>query len=141
MKHKNIKKSQRGLTFSFLSKGQLAIGYRFDYIIDKADKKIKIMPAKNGRYKISRKRNGTRWDSLIDLRNKEVLAAIAAMDSIRISISDGMIVVSDASAVAKRSSIVLALPRRALHKLRMAAGMESFAAVDQLLSGTQISLD
>lgn len=141
VKTKNIKKSSRGLTFSFHPAGQLTIGSRYEYIIDKLNKKIKIVPAEGGRYKVSRKRNGANWDSLIDLRNKEVMAAVADMDSIRVSISNGLIVVSDASTSVKKSGIVLTLPRRALYELRMAAGMETFAAVDQLLSGAQISLD
>ena len=70
---KLIKKSNRGLTFSFPSSGKLSIGSRYDYIISKDQQSIRICAAQNGRYKLSRKRRGETWYSLVDLRNKEVL--------------------------------------------------------------------
>lgn len=52
---KQIKKSQRGLTFSFSPMDNLNIGSRYDYIVEKSGV-IRIEPAQKGRYKVSRKR-------------------------------------------------------------------------------------
>ena len=78
---KHIKKSNRGLTFSFHETEHLHIGSRYDYLITKQG--IRIVASEKGRYKVSRKRNGSSWSPLIDLRNKEVLDTIAKLDDIR----------------------------------------------------------
>ena len=135
---KSIKKSRRGLTFSFQPTKNLNVGSRYDYIIEKSGT-IRIEPAAAGKYKVSRKRNGSRWDPLIDLRNKEVLDTITQMDSIRISISGDRILISDAAT--KKKAVILEFPRRELCTLRMAAGMEDVSAVDYLLDAAQISFD
>ena len=59
---KQIKKSRRGLTFSFPSAGRLSVGSHYDYVIEKASRSIRIVPAEAGRYKISRKKNGKIWE-------------------------------------------------------------------------------
>ncbi len=138
-KEKEIKKSKRGLTFSFHPNKKLGIGSRYDYVIDKAAHRIRLVPSDTGRYKVSRKKNGVSWSPLIDLRNKEVMDAIGEMESIRISISDDAIIVSDG--VSKKRGVILAFPRKAIQNLRMAAGMDSISAVDHLFSGAQITFD
>ena len=140
MQEKTIKRSSRGLTFSYPSKGLLQVGSTYDYIIEKETKHIRIVPSASGRYKVSRKKNGSKYDSLIDLRNKEVLDAISSMVAIRISVSDVSITVSDA-AEEQVGRGVISFPRKQLRELRMAAGMGSIQAVDSLLEATQISLD
>ena len=93
---KHIKKSNRGLTFSFHETEHLHIGSRYDYLITKQG--IRIVASEKGRYKVSRKRNGSSWSPLIDLRNKEVLETIAKLGDIRLSIMDDAILVSKADA-------------------------------------------
>lgn len=146
MKEKIIKPSKRGLTFSFLSRGALSIGHTFDYLIDTASKTIRIVPAASGRYKVSRKRAKDDWMALVDLRNREVMDAIAGMQSIRISITEEDILVSDGSisqAAGKRKVVkpILVFPRVQLRQMRMAAGMEDIAAAGAVLDGVQLTLD
>lgn len=137
---KLIKKSNRGLTFSFPSSGKLSIGSRYDYIIDKANQSIRITAAQEGRYKLSRKKHGEGWYSLVDLRNKEVLEAVSSMEQIRVSFEGDNVVIRDASAKrAGKKGIVLRFPRIELANLRMASGMSRTHASGQLLE--QISLD
>lgn len=135
---KKIRKSQRGLTFSFRSMEELDIGSRYDYIIEKTGS-IRIEPAAEGRYKVSRKRHGDHWDPLIDLRNKEIMDAVAHMESLRISICGGRIQISDAAE--KNNCVVLEFPRQQIQLLRMAAGMDSVSAVGHLLDAAQITFD
>lgn len=146
MKEKIIKRSSRGLTFSFPSTGKLGIGSHYDYIIDKEQTRIRIVSSDVGRYKVSRKRNGDVWNALVDLRNREVLDALAGMDQICISITDDEIIVSDAAvkraaANGKKAGTILRFPRVEIAKLRMAAGMNAGTAVDSLFSGAQVTFD
>ena len=139
---KLIKKSNRGLTFSFPSSGKLSIGSRYDYIISKDQQSIRICAAQNGRYKLSRKRRGETWYSLVDLRNKEVLDAVSSMSQLRVSFEGDDIVIRDASAKkAGKKGIILRFPRIELANLRIASGMSSTYASGQLLEGVQITLD
>lgn len=82
---KKIKESKRGLTFSFTPTETMQIGSRYDYII--SNSAIRIVPSETGRYTVSRKRSGSGWNPLIDLRNREVLDAIAGMENIRLHIT------------------------------------------------------
>lgn len=143
---KRIRKSRRGLTFSFPSNGSLSIGCHFDYIIDgKKEARIRIVPAEDGRFTISRKRSGEKWLSLVDLRNREVLSAISDMEQICIRVDGDQITVYDAAAqshgVEKKSSILLHFPRIELARMRKASGMDDASAVGALLDGVQITLD
>lgn len=138
--NKTIKGSKRGLTFSFPSRGRLSIGCQYDYIIDKENKSIRITPSEQGRYKLSRKKAGEAWNALVDLRNKEVLAAIADMPQLCLSFSGDSVIVSDAAQKRKRSA-VLRFPRATLASVRMAAGITDSVAVDCLLGYEQISFD
>ena len=124
---KMCKKSRRGLTFSYPSEGALAIGNAYDYVIDKAAQNIRIEANEAGRYKVSRKQVGATWRSLVDLRNKEVMDVLEQMDSIRISIGDGTITVSNGAA--KERGVLLLFPRKALADLRLAVGMNDISAV------------
>lgn len=145
MHEKIIHGSRRGLTFSFSSSKSLMIGSQFDYIIDQTLPGIRIVSAPEGRYKVSRKKNGRNWTPLIDLRNREVLDAIAGMERICIHIGDNEIIVSDAAARAgargQEPCKVLRFSRTEVSRLRMAAGMDDITAVNSLLDGVQISFD
>ena len=132
---KHIKKSNRGLTFSFRETEHLHIGSRYDYLITKQG--IRIVASEKGRYKVSRKRNGSSWSPLIDLRNKEVLDTIAKLGDIRLSIMDEAILVSKADA----KSIVLQFARPSLTHVRKVVGLSDAQALSSVLEGAQISLD
>ena len=103
-KDKRIKKSRRGLTFSFPSAGRLSVGSHYDYVIEKESRSILIVPSEVGRYKISRKKKGNTWNSLVDIRNKEILNTVAEMEQLYIHISDDQIIVSDAKVRTRRVS-------------------------------------
>lgn len=137
MTEKTIKSSRRGLTFSFPSEGKLAVGNHYDYIIERNPFRIRIVAAENGRYKMSRKRSGTGWNALVDLRSRDVLDAIASMKEISIHIDAEEILVSDACAKAA----VIRFPRSELSALRMAAGLDDRTAVSNVLDYAQITLD
>lgn len=132
---KHIKKSKRGLTFSFRETEHLRIGSRYDYLITKQC--IRIVASEKGRYKVSRKRNGSSWSPLIDLRNKEVLDTIAKLGDIRLSIMDEAILVSKADA----KSIVLQFAIPSLTHVRKVVGLSDAQALSSVLEGAQISLD
>lgn len=139
MTEKTIKSSRRGLTFSFPSEGKLAVGNHYDYIIERAPFRIRIIAAENGRYKMSRKRSGAGWNSLVDLRGRDVLDAIASMQKISIHIGEDEILVSDACV--KTAVKVIRFPRAELSALRMAAGLDDWSAVNSVLDYAQITLD
>ena len=140
--HKIIKGSNRGLTFSFPDdkSGPLNIGAHYDYII--GDKSVTIKASETGRYTVSRKKSGAGWHALVDLRNKEILDAIAGIAHMRVSITTDEIIVSDADlAMEEQGSKLLVFPRAVLSQLRMAAGISAGSAVDALFAGAQISID
>ena len=145
MKDKIIRSSQRGLTFSFPSKGKLTIGQQYEYIICKEPASIQILPSVSGKYTVSRKRSGSSWKSLVDLRSREVLDLIAKMERIRIQFIDDAIVVTDAEEkickTERSSSKILVFPRTELLQLRLAAGLDGAVAAGRLLDYAQISLD
>ncbi len=136
---KNIRTSKRGLTFSFAPTAKLTIGTKYSYIINKSERSIRIVPDAAGTHTISRKRRGDGWTPLVDIRSKEVLAAIAEMESIRVSISQDTIVVT--SAKKKTRGMLLRFPRVAFAEMRKAAGMENAAAVGALMDCVQITFD
>ena len=146
MKEKIIKNSSRGLTFSFPPTDKLGIGCHYDYIIDKETTSNRISSSSAGRYKMSRKKNGESWNSLVDLRNREVLDTIAGMEQICISITDDEIIVSNAAvkksgAIGKRSGTILRFPRVELSQLRMASGLDDATALSSLFAGAQVTFD
>lgn len=140
MKEKFIRGSRRGLTFSFTPTGVLDVGSRYDYIIEQ--NRIRIVPTDSGRYKVSRKRGTAKqWKPLIDLRNKEILDAIAEMGDIRLHVEADAIIVSGAKAADKSKSVLLQFPRRLLAQNRKVAGLSDVDVASRLLEGTQITLD
>ena len=132
---KKIKESKRGLTFSFTPTETMQIGSRYDYIISNSG--IRIVPSKTGRYTVSRKRSGSGWNPLIDLRNREVLDAIAGMENIRLHITADSILVSGEA----EHAVVLQFPRTLLAQARKVVGISDSCAVSRILEGTQITLD
>lgn len=132
---KKIKESKRGLTFSFTPTETMQIGSRYDYIISNSG--IRIVPSETGRYTVSRKRSGSGWNPLIDLRNREVLDAIAGMENIRLHITADSILVSGEAEYA----VVLQFPRTLLAHARKVVGISDSCAVSRILEGTQITLD
>ena len=132
---KKIKESKRGLTFSFTPTETMQIGSRYDYIISNSG--IRIVPSETGRYTVSRKRSGSGWNPLIDLRNREVLDAIAGMENIRLHITAGSILVSGEA----EHAVVLQFPRTLLAQARKVVGISDSCAVSRILEGTQITLD
>ena len=132
---KEIKESKRGLTFSFTPTETMQIGSRYDYIISNSG--IRIVPSKTGRYTVSRKRSGSGWNPLIDLRNREVLDAIAGMENIRLHITADSILVSGEA----EHAVVLQFPRTLLAHARKVVGISDSYAASRVLEGTQITLD
>lgn len=132
---KKIKESKRGLTFSFTPTETMQIGSRYDYII--SNSAIRIVPSETGRYTVSRKRSGSGWNPLIDLRNREVLDAIAGMENIRLHITADSILVSGEA----EHAVVLQFPRTLLAHARKVVGISDGCAVSRILEGTQITLD
>lgn len=113
----------------------MQIGSRYDYIISNSG--IRIVPSKTGRYTVSRKRSGSGWNPLIDLRNREVLDAIAGMENIRLHITADSILVSGEA----EHAVVLQFPRTLLAQARKVVGISDSCAVSRILEGTQITLD
>lgn len=132
---KKIKESKRGLTFSFTPTETMQIGSRYDYIISNSG--IRIVPSKTGSYTVSRKRSGSGWNPLIDLRNREVLDAIAGMENIRLHITADSILVSGEA----EHAVVLQFPRTLLAHARKVVGISDSYAASRVLEGTQITLD
>lgn len=137
MDTKTLRTSNRGLTFSFPSSGKLCIGAKFDYVVDAEKKVISIIPSENGKHTVSRKRTGTDWKSLIDLRGKDVLKTLGKMSRLRIQFLDNAVVVSEEKGKGK----VIAFTKPLLAHLRAAAGMEEQDACKNLFAGAQISFD
>ena len=129
MKEKVINTSKRGLTFSFQETNTLTVGSRYDYILEKD--RIRIVASEGGKYKVSRKKRGNDWYPLIDLRNQKVLHTIQQMDSIRLHITDGEILVS--SAGKKQQAVILAFPRVLLAHVRKVVGLSNDSVVSGIL--------
>ena len=119
----------------------MQIGARCDYIIDQAAGRISIVPAKNGRFQLSRKRTGENVHPLVDLRNKEVLDAVRGAPALRVSVYDDCIQVEaePANKRAGKQGVILEFPRRMLSELRLAAG--STEPVCTLFEGAQVAFD
>lgn len=86
-----IKRSKRGLTFSFQGNDTFRAGIRYRYIIDLKTSEIVIVPDEKGKYILSKK--GTAQKPLVDLRNSEIKEAISLADHMEIEIEDDRIVV------------------------------------------------
>jgi len=88
---KQIKKSLRGLTFT--TDKENSIGTKFRYVIDVKEKKILIIQDKNGTGTVSRKKAGSRFKPLYDIRSKEVRELIADADYLEVTENGDNIVV------------------------------------------------
>jgi len=80
---KTIKKSKRGLTFTLEN---LKIGQKYTYLIDKDKKQVRIIPKESGNMTVSRKKCGTSWKPLVDIRSKEIKELVGAADYIELEI-------------------------------------------------------
>ena len=103
---KVIKKSNRGLTFSFDQTDSFNIGTKVSYTIDKANNSILILPAEQG-ITVSRKKVGQKVKPLLDLRSKEVKEFVQQADYLQIEIQDNKILVHtyEKTAVKKKASL------------------------------------
>lgn len=94
MVEKVISTSSRGITFS--DESLFSIGTKVKYVIDHEEKKLFISPNIESRNQItvSRKKSGTRYVPLVDIRNKEVLQLFADTENLHITITENEVVVS-----------------------------------------------
>lgn len=90
---KTIKRSLRGLTFSFDENETFKIGTSYRYIIDKNKEQIIILPEQSGKLKISKKKSGQRVKPLFDLRSKEVKKLVQESSYLEVEIDKEQIVV------------------------------------------------
>lgn len=86
-----IKRSNRGLTFSFAENDYFKPGTHYRYIVDNSNSEIIILADENGKYKMSRK--GTNAKPLVDLRNEEIKQIMSIASYMEIEILDNKIVV------------------------------------------------
>ncbi len=86
-----IKRSSRGLTFSFAENESFKAGTHYRYIIDNESAEVIILADEKGKYKMSRK--GANEKPLVDLRNEEIKQAISLAAYMEIEILDSKIVV------------------------------------------------
>lgn len=93
---KTIKASDRGLTFSFNKTETFDIGTAVTYAVDLKNKKIIILPAQseNKKASVSRKKCGSEYKPLLDLRSKEVKELLAQAEYLNVEILGGQILVS-----------------------------------------------
>lgn len=86
-----IKKSNRGLTFSFAANENFKAGTHYRYIVDTQNSEVIILADENGKYKMSRK--GANAKPLVDLRNEEIKQAMSLAAYMEVEILDDKIVV------------------------------------------------
>lgn len=106
---KRLKKSKRGLTFSFSQEGtNFKIGSHYKYIFDKNSKKIfMILSEDSDSLKISRKKCGRTLKSLIDIRAKKVISKFDDSDYITVEIKKNIIIVDGYREVESEKSLNL----------------------------------
>lgn len=75
---KRIKQSTRGCTFTL--DNEKLIGTKFRYVLDLAAGEIVIIPDKNGKGTVSRKKCGKTFKPLYDIRSKEVRELVSKAD-------------------------------------------------------------
>ena len=86
-----IRKSNRGLTFSFAENEHFKVGSHYRYFVDVAKSEVIIVADENGKYKLSRK--GTNAKPLVDLRNSEIKEAMSLASYMEVEISGDQIIV------------------------------------------------
>ena len=103
--NKTIKRSERGLTFSFTPTNSLSPGCRYDYTIN--GNEIVISPSVNGKMTVSRKKSGSLFKSLVDIRASSVVNKIKHCDHIELEILDDVIIAHICKAISvSRNKIV-----------------------------------
>lgn len=88
---KQIKKSNRGLTFSLSDERK--IGTKFRYFINKKDNEILIVEDENGTGTVSRKKSGKNFKPLYDIRTKEVRDMVSSADYMEVEDAGEKIIV------------------------------------------------
>jgi DNA (cytosine-5)-methyltransferase 1 len=101
---KKIRGSIRGLTFSLDDVKK--IGTKFRYIIDKENSEIIIIPDKDGRGTVSRKKSGKHFKALYDIRSKAVKDIVSSSDYLEVEEQGDKIIVHTYQAV-KQEKIIL----------------------------------
>ena len=86
-----IKRSNRGLTFSFAENDTFRPGTHYRYIVDNTKSEVILVADPNGKYKMSRK--GTNAKPLVDLRNEEIKSAMAGSKYMEVEVKDDTIIV------------------------------------------------
>lgn len=86
-----IKMSNRGLTFSFAQNEQFKPGTHYRYIVDLRNSEIILLADEKGKYKLSKK--GSAEKPLVDLRNKEIRAAMSGTKYMEVEINEDRIIV------------------------------------------------
>lgn len=86
-----IKKSNRGLTFSFEANDTFKAGTYYRYFLDVQNSEVILVPDEEGKYKLSRK--GEHAKPLVDLRNTEIRNFISLAEYMEIEVLDEKIVV------------------------------------------------
>lgn len=90
---KNIKGSKRGLTFSFLGNESFEPGKRYQYVIDRRNRTIMIIPSRDSGNLVSKKRCCGRIKSLIDIRSQKVRDMVGRAKTMKIDIREKEILV------------------------------------------------
>lgn len=86
-----IKKSKRGLTFSFAENEYFRAGTHYRYIIDNTSSEVIILADENGKYKMSKK--GANAKPLVDLRNEEIRQVLELAAFMEVEVLDDKIIV------------------------------------------------
>ena len=86
-----IKKSNRGLTFSFAANDTFRPGTHYRYIVDTAASEIILVADEAGKYKLSKK--GANAKPLVDLRNEEIKQAMSKASYMEVEIMGDRIIV------------------------------------------------
>lgn len=86
-----IKKSTRGLTFSFAENEKFRVGTHYRYVVDVQKSEVVILADENGKYKLSRK--GVHAKPLVDLRNEEIKRVMSLAAYMEVEVLEDKIIV------------------------------------------------
>lgn len=86
-----IKRSSRGLTFSFAENETFRPGTHYRYIVDNTKGEVILIADPNGKYKMSRK--GSNAKPLVDLRNEEIRQVMSLAKYMEVEIAGDKIIV------------------------------------------------
>lgn len=147
LKKMKIRRSERGVTFSFLgNETPFDVGCRYRYVIDVKKKRLVILPADTGNT-VSKKRAGERIKSLFDIRKKDALHAFRDAEFLQVSVySDRILVEGFAEADGRikgaeqtsEKQNVIRIARRVftLEELRLASGCPGQISIEDFLIGS-----